>query len=150
MKTKKTKTDSLKKFVELRDALLKERAEHETRLAQINSALNDGPSAPAPAPATATAPVTRRTRLGRVAAPEVEQVETGVGVGGRRVRHRLSLRRAIILVTKDSPLTKQEILGAVKKCGYQFGVSNPMPSLNAVLYAKPKFTNVDGKFSPPA
>lgn len=53
-------------------------------------------------------------------------------------------------VTKDTALTKEQILSAVKKLGYKFGAPNPLPSLNAVLYSKPKFANDDGKFSPPA
>ncbi len=129
------KMNSLKKYVELRAALLKEKAELEARLGQINSALGDEELESAPAS------VRRRNKApAAISAP---------ASGARRVRNRLSLRQAIMQVTQSTPLTKDQILVAIKKIGYKFGASNPLPSLNAVLYAKPKFTNHNGKFSPP-
>lgn len=149
------KTDSLKKYVKLRDALLKHKAELEAQLSEIKAALGSETPAAASTPASASAPVVTRARRGRkprVVAPVAVAKENEIksGRGGKRMRNGLSLRRAIIQVTSDGPLTKEQILGAVKKIGYKFGASNPLPSLNAVLYAKPKFTNDDGKFGPPA
>lgn len=129
----KTKTDSLKQYVELRKTLLAEKTKLETRLAQINEAL--GSQQPAEAPVT---------KESSPAAPE----STPAGPRSR-ARNSISLRNAAIQVTKAEPLSKAQILAAVKKLGYKFGVSDPIPSLNTVLYTKPKFKNVDGKFSPP-
>lgn len=125
------KTDSLKKYVELRDSLLAEKAKLEKRLNQINAALGSAPVAEA-APKKSAAP------------------KADAGESRGRVRNAISLRSAVAQVTKDEPLTKAQILVAVKKLGYKFGASNPIPSLNTVLYTKPKFKNVDGKFSPPS
>ncbi len=148
MKTKKLKMDPLKKYVELRDALLKEKAWHEARLAQINDALSYGPSPKTTEPSPVAPAARGRGRRVLVGAPGLGKVKPNAS--GRRTRNSLSLRKTIMQVTKDSPLTKEQILSAVKKVGYQFGTSNPKPSLNAVLYGKPKFTNTGGKFSAPA
>jgi hypothetical protein len=131
----KTKTDSLKQYVELRKALLAEKTKLESRLAQINEALGSQQQPEAPVNKESSAP---------------SATEQSAPSGTRsRVRNSISLRTAAIQVTKAEPLSKAQILAAVKKLGYKFGVSDPIPSLNTVLYTKPKFKNVDGKFSPP-
>lgn len=125
------KTDSLKKYVELRDSLMAEKAKLEKRLNQINEALGAAPVVEA-APKKSAEP------------------KAPAGEKRGRVRNAISLRAAVAQVTKDEPLTKAQILVAVKKLGYKFGATNPIPSLNTVLYTKPKFKNVDSKFSPPS
>lgn len=129
----KTKTDSLKQYVELRKALLTEKTKLEARLAQINEALGSQQQAEAPTSKE----------------PSPAAAEPTASGARSRVRNSISLRTAAIQVTKAEPLSKAQILAAVKKLGYKFGVSDPIPSLNTVLYTKPKFKNVDGKFSPP-
>ena len=114
--------DIIKQFLSSRDSLQKEKAALENRLAQVNRAL----SAPVNAP---TAAPSKRRPVARI-------VNT------------LSLQEAIGQVTKARPLTKVEILAAVKKLGYRFATKDPMNSLGATLYNRKKFKNASGKFSP--
>ena len=118
------RSDSIKKYIVLRDSLLREKTSLETRLAQINQALSvDGTGAPA----------RRKERRPRIR---------------RRSRNRLSLKAAVTKATKAKPLSKPEILAAIKKLGYNFSAKNPINSLNTVLYSNHQFKNVGGKFSP--
>jgi hypothetical protein len=114
------KSDSLKQFVALRTALTQEKAQLESRLAEINRALGE---APASAPRSIKAP-----------APG-------------RAANALSLREAVAQVTKDKALTKQQILQAIEKIGYKFTARDPMNSLNVALYTPGNFkNNGDGTF----
>ena len=62
--------------------------------------------------------------------------------------NKLSLKEAVIESISKAPLSKEDILAAVKKLGYRFSSKNPVNSLNALLYGKkPKFKNADGMFS---
>ena len=116
------KRDNLKQFVALRESLLQEKAELEHRLAQINEVLSG-------ASPTGTGAPSQRS--------------------GRRKRNELSLRDAIVQVTSAKPLTKEDVLEAVQKLGYEFSTAKPLNSVSTVLYGKkPKFTKKDGKFSP--
>jgi hypothetical protein len=121
------RSDSLKKFVSMRDSLLKEQVILEKRLAQINEALGSSSGDASSASAKSRAP--RKA-------------------GAGRARNELSLKAAVRKVTSEKPLTKDEILGAIAKLGYTFTTANPVNSLNAVLYSKKQFKNTDGKFSP--
>ena len=61
----------------------------------------------------------------------------------------MSLREAVLLVTKDGALNKHDILDrVVKDVGYKFSASSPINSLNQILYNKKLFNNNGGKFSP--
>ena len=115
------KTDALKKFIALHESLRREKAILEERLAQINEALGG------------------REDSGSVVDPSGPR---------RKIRNKLSLKEAVIEVTKDKPLDKQEILQAIKKLGYKFTAKDPINSLNVVLYSKRQFKNDDGRFSP--
>ncbi len=131
------KSDSLKQYVPLLEALLKEKAELEERLVQINQILGSlqlRGSAPSPA----------------AGAPEVQQAPAAKKRAKfKRAKNKLSLRAAVKQVTTKKPMTKAEILEAVQnKLGYKFASSNPVNSLNAVLYAKNQFKNVEGRFGP--
>lgn len=119
------KSDSLKQYVALHQALLKEKAALEQRLAQIEQALSG------------TVPA--KSASASAAAPRAIV---------RRMKNKLSLKAAVIKVTSAKPLTKPEILAAVRKLGYRFGAPNPLPSLNTVLYTGKAFKNEGGKFSP--
>ena len=115
---------TIKKFVTLRHALFTEKAGLEKRLHLINEALSEsGPAAPAKLPKQRTHP-------------------------RKLVKNPMSLRAAIKAVTKAKPLTKSEILAAIKKLGYAFNTTKPLGSLNSVLYSKRQFKNSNGKFSP--
>ena len=123
------KLDSIRQFVALREGLQKEKLALETRLSQINRALAGEIERGAPVvPAEQKAPARRKPR--------------------RRIKNKMSLKAAIIAATKSKPLTKGEILKAVKDLGYRFGSSKPMGSLNTMLYSKRQFKNSGGKFSP--
>ena len=113
--------DIIKQFLSSRDSLQKEKAALENRLAQINRALS--------------------TQLN--AAPTVTPKRKAVA----RVVNTLSLREAIVQATHARPLTKLEILAAVKKLGYRFATNDPMNSLGATLYNPKKFKNSGGKFT---
>jgi hypothetical protein len=128
----KSKSDRYSSF---RNQLLKEREALHARLARIDGALQavDG---------LADAVVTpRRGRL--PGAPRRGRP------AGKRAKNTMSLKDAVLKVLASGPLTKGDILTAVQKSGYKFTASNPMNSLNVVLYTKGQFKKLPGKrFSP--
>lgn len=118
----------IQKFIELKKELVAEREAIRERLAQINLALGEQSDA-APILAPRAAPPTTRSRT--------------------RPENSLSLKSAILQVTKSRPLTKKDILSAIRKLGYRFATNDPMNSMGVILYGKnPKFRNQNGKFSP--
>jgi hypothetical protein len=121
---------SIKQFVAMRQSLLTEKKALQARLSEIETALGVGEaSVPAvAAPVVRAAVASRRT--------------------GKRIRNALSLKAAVVKVTKEKAMTKEEILAAIAKLGYRFNTGNPVSSLNSVLYAKKQFKNAGGKFSP--
>jgi hypothetical protein len=125
---KSSESDKLRKYLASLQELRAEKTELEARLDKINEVL-------------AGSPATSRGGRGK---------GRGVGRrGGGRRRNGLSLRAAVAQATKSRPLSKAEILGAVKKLGYKFATNDPMNSLNAMLYAPAnKFRNQNGKFGP--
>lgn len=131
------KRDPLKQFVALRESLLARQAQLQSELKGINEALGV---------ATATvAAVSSRTATpaaGRPGRPP------GPRRGGKRARNTMSLREAVLTVTKSKPLPKAEILAAVGKLGYVFSAKDPMNSLNTFLYTDKQVKNYDGKFGP--
>lgn len=122
------KTDALKQYIHLREALLKEKSSLEARLAQIHKALGGGGSsvtkAAAPKPAVAAK-----------------------GPNRKRAKNKLSLKDAVSHAIEGKELTKPEILDAIKATGYKFATKDPINSLNALLYSGKVFKKVgDGKF----
>ncbi|HTH50013.1 MAG TPA: hypothetical protein VMB21_21045 [Candidatus Limnocylindria bacterium] len=121
-------SDPLKAFVALRSSLEAKRTALLSEVADIEAALGS---------------------LG-VAAPSKGKARTAVTARpqGKRAKNELSLKEAVIQALGQSSLGKDDILSAIKKLGYKFSAKNPTNSLNTVLYGKkPKFKNVDGKFS---
>ena len=117
--------DKLQQYLSSLKALHAEKARLEARLEQINAALSDTPGA-------ATGGRGRR-----------------VGRRGRARRNGLSLREAVVQVTRSRALSKPEILQAIQKIGYKFATKDPMNSLNAMLYAPAnRFRNQNGRFAP--
>src|SRR5262245_19861845 len=117
---------ALNKFLKLRKQLTGERAILMERLAQINEALSGSIAS------------VRRSRSATTQ-PGLTHVS----------RNSLSLREAIMQVTATRALTKKEILSEVQKLGYRFQATDPMSSLNILLYGrKASFKNVNGLFSP--
>jgi hypothetical protein len=113
----------LKQYVSVRKALIDEKARLESRLEEINQVLGETPSVPA-VPLEA---VGRR----------------------RRVRGPMSMKAAVIKVTTGHPMTKPEIMAAIRELGYRSSSKKPTRMLDNVLYGRnPRFRNEDGRFSP--
>jgi hypothetical protein len=165
------KNDKLKQFVTLREQLLKDRAELEARLVEINKALGavSGPLAAAPdAPVGAVAPVVaavkgkpgrkKKVVLAPAAAPAPAPAKLAKAVklakpakvrrGGKRAKNEMSLRDAVLAVTKSRPLARQEILVGVQNLGYVFSAKDPLNSLSTLLYTDKGIKNYGGKFGP--
>lgn len=130
--------DALKQYIQLRKALVEEKAEIESRLERIDQALGSTKKVGAPAPAMPE-PV---AKPGKPGAKTAKPIVTRRGRGGNP----LSLKAAILQVTETKALTKPEILDAIAQLGYRFKTDKPMGSLNAVLYSKKQFVNVGGRF----
>lgn len=126
------KNSSIKKFIALRDGLLKEKAEITARLIEIEQALGSE--------AVATAPKAAKT----VKAPRAAKAPRA---GKRRARNEMSLKEAAVKVAAGKAMTKQEILDGIIKLGYKFSTKDPMNSLNVVLYSGKTFKRADGKFT---
>ncbi|MCW5558248.1 MAG: hypothetical protein KIT22_10510 [Verrucomicrobiae bacterium] len=131
--------DPLKQFTHLRESLLKRQAEVQAELIQIAAAL--GTPAPASTPAPVAAPEVS-------AEPQAPAKTPGRRGPGKRASNELSLAEAVLTVTKDKPLPKQQILDAVIKLGYQFSAKDPLNSLNTTLYTNKKIKNFGGSFGP--
>jgi hypothetical protein len=128
------KMDDIRRYIDLRDSLVREKSELEQRLNQINEALGQADGAPK---AAASAPISRSKNAGQRR--------------GRPARGGISLRDAVLQVTASGPKTKEDILQGVKNLGYKFSTKNPLNSLGVILYGKnPKFKNENGKFQPVA
>lgn len=125
------KPDALKQFSRLRDALIEERSVLERRLSQINDTLGLASAREDPGTPARNAGRRQMTRLGRA-------------------RNSMSLKQAISKATRAKPLSKDEILAAVKKLGYKFSTPRPMATLNAYLYRKAEYERKAGRFSPRA
>ncbi len=127
------RSSDIKKYVSLRDAFVKEKADLEARLAEINAALGGGDTSVSkgrgrkPGRAAASAKVKRR---------------------GKRARNAISLKDAVLKVTAKKPLGRKEILDGVVKAGYKFTAKNPLNSLNTLLYTTKGIKNFGGKFGP--
>lgn len=124
-------SDKLKQFISLRDELVAEKRSLEQRLIELNRILGSERTAVSVPVAAPAQPRTRRSRRSFT-----------------RMQNDISLKDAILKVN-TKPMTKAEILSAVQKLGYKFATSNPMNSVNVILYGrKPKFANENGKFRP--
>ncbi len=137
----KNVNDPLKQFIETRNSLVQEKKELEERLKQIEQALG-GTSSVAVKPG-------RPAKVTTEGAVEKAPARKGRGGRGKRAKNSVSLKEAVIMVTKDGPLNKHDILDKVQKdVGYKFSASNPINSLNQILYNKKLFVNEGGKFRP--
>ena len=72
-----------------------------------------------------------------------------LGTRGRIKNNPMSLKAAILKVTQNQAMTKQEILDAVLALGYTFTTNDPLNSIGVIIYGKnPKFINDGGRFRP--
>ena len=132
------KRDPLNQFVALRQALVSRQSDLRTELSRLNEALG----------VVAAAPPAKASAAGLEADGLVSPVRRGRRPGGRRPRNELSLREAVLTVTRAKPLAKAEILEAVAQLGYQFSAKSPLNSLNTLLYTDKQIKNYGGKFGP--
>ena len=116
----KNSPNALKQYTDLRDAIFAEREQLITRLREIDEAL-----------------VTMGLR-GR-------KSYYGPRASGGRTHNELSLKDAVLKVIDGKTMTKEEILDAVLKLGYQFTTADPMNSLGVILYGKKPTFKRDGK-----
>lgn len=133
--------DPLKQFTALKASMQAERARLVARLAELDQALGIIGASAAPAPVAAV--------VKAVKGPKVKAPKAAGKPAGKRVKNELSLKEAVLKVLAAGPLSKEQILAAVAKLGYQFNAGKPINSLNTLLYGskKPKFKNTDGAFS---
>lgn len=133
----------VQKFVSLRDALNREKAELEARLAEINTALGDAPSAPSSA-----APAKRKGR--GPAKKKAAKPKSAAKVKPKRKMPRsgITLPEAALKVTAKKPMTAKEIVAAVQTVGFKYNTKNPLNSTRTMLYTNNKFKNNGGKFGP--
>jgi hypothetical protein len=109
--------DALKQYAKLRQQLLHEKSQLESRLAEINQVL--GAETPPPA-------IQSAAQAG--AAPR--------GRRGGRGGNKLSMREAVLTVLSKGPLGRRDIVNAVQDLGYVFKTRNPLNSIGAILYGK--------------
>jgi hypothetical protein len=126
------KHDLLKQFAVVRSSLMQERESLQGRIAEINRVLAGN--------ATVKLPRGRRAAL-PPAAPVRRRRRT-------RVKNAMSMREAIRKVTSVKPMTRKEILVAIRKIGYKFNTKDPLNSIGVYLYNKRFFKSANGKFSP--
>ena len=120
----------IRRYLSLRDSLLKEKTDLEVRLQQITQALGQAATGASIGITRSTSPSSATRR-------------------GRRRAGGPSLRDAVLQVA-TTPLTKEEILQRVQASGYRFSTKNPLNSLGVILYGRnPKFRNEGGRFSVP-
>ena len=120
------KNPMLQKYVSLHEQLMREKRRLEAQLAEINRALGV-----------------------QAAAAGRQQEANGVHAGGRkRARNEKSLKEVVLQVTKAKPLSRQELLEAVKGVGYVFTAKDPLNSLSTLLYTDKDIKNTGGKFGP--
>ena len=119
------KKDPLHQYRAVRKALEEEMTHLRTRLAEITQALGNAVS-------KAIDPGKPRKHV------------------KKRAKNEMSLKEAALRATSAKPLTKKELLTANDRAGYKFTASNPLNSLNTVLYGEkaPLENKGDGKFGP--
>ncbi len=115
----KKNNGNLKLSLELRETLLTEKLDLETRLAEINTA------------------------LGLVYEYQGRRRGRPMGQGNNPI----SLKLALMRLTNGRALTKSQILTELDAMGYKFRTSRPVNSLEVILYGKvPKFNREYGAF----
>ena len=153
------RSDTLKQYVSLHEALVREKTQLQARLSQIERALGGSSNvvSAAPAAAASAAPTRLAARRGRppraaaapAAAPTPSKAKAGRGRGRGGAPGGKSLKDMALDVVKARPSTRQEILATIQKSGYKFRSTDPLNSLSAMLYSNKKvFKNKDGKFFP--
>lgn len=122
------RSTAVKQFIKLRNQITSERSRIIARLNEVESALGSFPVTEAPPKAT-----------GKKRGPKPGSK--------RKVSNELSLKEAVVKAIGNKQMTREQVLEGVLATGYRFRTSNPLNSLNVILYGKkPKFSRKDGKF----
>ncbi len=132
------RSTTIKKFMAMREALVKEKAALEARLAEINEALG-----------TASEPeAVAVTPSGKKPGRPTARKKPGPKKRGPRAKNSVSLKSAVLKVLGKKGLSRQDIVAAVQASCYKFSTKNPLNSVSAMLYSDKKtFKNKGGKFS---
>ncbi len=126
--------DSLKQYLECREALVEERRSLGERLAEIDKALGISGEDVA-----AASPLLRISRN-----PAKKKARSKAG----RRKGQKSLKAVLCEILGDAPMTKEEILAKVQEAGHKFSTSNPVNSVYTTLNSnKDLFKNDSGRFS---
>lgn len=149
LKEARMRSNTIKQFVAMREALVKEKATLEARLAEINEALgvaSESAAAPAePAGRRGRPPAAKKKAAARKKVAAKKKV--GRKRGGRG-KNKVGLKDTVIQVLREKPMKRAEIVAAVKAAGYKFTTKNPLNSVSAMLYSDKKtFKNNGGTFS---
>lgn len=122
------KPDALTQFTKLRTELTQERQRLTARIQAIDRAFAD--------------------HTGAVPVPSGKPAATRKSRSTRRIRNPISLKAGVIKLTREKPLTKQEIFEGLAKLRWKTTSKKPQKLLDVLLYGKnPKFRNKGGKFS---
>ena len=122
----KMTANPLKEYLRLRDVILTRKAEIEAELQELEVAL---------------APGQLSLENQSISDAPLEKPEP--------VHNPMSLGDMVFSVTKDAPLSKEEILRALDGLGYQFsGESSPMEEIGALLQFDKRFEESNGKYGP--
>jgi len=121
------KIDPLEQYARLRKQLTDEKAQLQTRLAEINAVLS---------PEDVSVP---SSSLDTVATESLESTIVPAATRrGRKPRgsNAVSMREAVLKALANGPLARKELVKAVEAVGYVFTSKNPLNSVGSVLYSK--------------
>jgi hypothetical protein len=116
------KIDALKQYAKLRQQLMEEQSELQTRLNEINRVLENETT---PSQASQISPIH-------------EAPSQPIARRGRRPigENTMSMREAVLKALSKGPLARKELVNAVENMGYVFTTRNPLNSIGSILYAK--------------
>jgi len=117
--------DPLEQYARLRKQLTDEKAQLQTRLAEINAVLS---------PEDVSVP---SSSLDTVATESFTLVPAATRRGRKpRGTNAVSMREAVLKALANGPLARKELVKAVEAVGYVFTSKNPLNSVGSVLYSK--------------
>ncbi len=117
----------LNEYLRLREAILSRKVEIEAELQELAAAL--AATAPPPETYVAASPV------------PLEKPQP--------VRNAMSLGDAVFSVSKEAPISKEEILTALDRLGYRFAEKvTPFDEISAVLQLDRRFEEANGRYGP--
>jgi hypothetical protein len=113
------KIDALKQFAKLKQQLIEEKSQLESRLNEINQVLG--------------AETTSTQATQPAAAPSRPGPRRGRRPSGGNT---MSMREAVLKALAKGPVARKDLVKAVEGVGYKFNTKNPLNSIGSVLYNK--------------